>query len=96
MCRWKQLLTMRICHHCGACLGARPTEHDLAEVPHRLLLAAAGPVLVLGQQPLLEGLVDDEVDDGLADAPVGGGHALPEAQDALRERKGGKLVSQWR
>ena len=44
-------------------------------------------VLVSGQLRL-EVLVDDEVNDGLADAPVGRGHASPEAADSLERENG--------
>jgi len=73
---------MGIRHDRSARLWARAAGHESDEVVEGLLVVL---VLVLeGGQLRLEVLVHDEVDHGLADAPVRSGHAPPKAGDSLK------------
>lgn len=58
------------------CLGNSSSHHELEEIAGGL--AFVGSAAVVSHQLSLEGLVDDEVDDCLRDAEVGGGDALVE------------------
>ena len=73
---------MGIGNHSSAGLRASTTKHESGKVVECLFRRVLVLVLVSGQLRL-EVLVDDEVNDGLADAPVGRGHASPEAADSL-------------
>ena len=66
----------------SAGLGCGPADHEPGKVHHRLVAALL--LLLVVSQALLQELVDDKVDDGLADAPPGGSQTLPESTDTLR------------
>ena len=81
------MLTMGVGYACGACFTGRPTHHEPNEVNcSSFFRLSETPVHFLSPcEALFQVLVDDKVDHGLADAPPGGGEALPEASySALR------------
>lgn len=72
---------MRIGNSSGARFGDGSSRHKANEIPDVLLLTA-GLFAILGQTSF-DVLVDDEMDDGLGDAKVGGRDAAVEASDAF-------------
>ena len=75
---------MRVGYAGGAGLAGRPAHHEPDEVDRRSLFRSPEtPVQLLSsRQALLQVLVDDKVDHGLADAPPRGGETLPEPSNA--------------
>ena len=53
----------------------------------------ADALVLVGRPLLLQGLVDDKVDYGLADAPVRRGHALPKPENTLGKREVSTVVT---
>ena len=76
---------MGIGKHGSAGLRAGTTQHEPGKVVECLFSRVLVLVLV-GRQLRLEVLVDDEVNDGLTDAPVGGGHPAPKPANSLEEK----------
>ena len=71
---------MRIGHTGSAGLAGGSTGHEAHKVQECLLGVLL--LVLLVRQAFLQELVDDEVDDGLADAPPRGSQTLPEAEQA--------------
>ena len=80
---------MRIGDAGGDCLGEGTRTHELDEVPRRLgVIVRCWYMRAMRDQPSLNGLVDDEVHDGLTDAEVRGDDALVEAHYSLQRNEG--------